>query len=113
MDLPILLRRCNVGTGVRRYAACTRAESGTPAGSPAEGSGVVMATRSQREQRAKIIDGRLVRCQQCRAWIDLEFGRDQYVDHMGADGTQGDPRSPGEHDDICDVCQHVPRKGAE
>ena len=64
-----------------------------------------MSTRNQREQAAKIVDGRLVRCKHCRAWIDLEFGRDPYTDHQGAAGTQGDPRSPGEHDDLCDVCQ--------
>ena len=47
----------------------------------------------------------LVRCKKCRCWIETEFGKDTPADHQDAEGTQEDPRSPGDHDDICDKCE--------
>jgi hypothetical protein len=48
---------------------------------------------------------KLVKCKKCGAWINLEFGTDSPADHLDAEGTEDDPRSLGDRDDICDVCQ--------
>lgn len=47
---------------------------------------------------------RLTRCKECGAWINLAFGADCPADHAGATGSKTDPRSPGDYDNICDVC---------
>jgi hypothetical protein len=47
---------------------------------------------------------RLVQCKHCEAWIDLDFGADSPAEHADAEGTQEDPRSPGDWDDVCDQC---------
>jgi hypothetical protein len=50
--------------------------------------------------------GTLVRCKKCNAWVDLAFGADEPAAHQDAAGTKDDPRSPGDHDDICDACDY-------
>ena len=47
---------------------------------------------------------RLTQCKKCNAWVDLNYGADSPSVHSGAKGTKSDPRSPGDWDDICDVC---------
>lgn len=47
----------------------------------------------------------LRQCKQCGAWIETDFGHDAPAEHVDAAGTEDDPRSPGESDDICDVCE--------
>lgn len=49
---------------------------------------------------------RLVRCKHCNKWINLDFGADSPAEHAGAAGTKTDPRSPGDWNDICDVCNY-------
>ena len=48
-----------------------------------------------------------VRCRICNAYINLAFGKDEPAAHQDADGTMDDPRSPGDRDDICDVCDYA------
>lgn len=48
----------------------------------------------------------LVRCKYCRAWINLDFGKDAPALHTGATGTKDDPRTPGDYDNVCDVCNY-------
>ncbi len=47
----------------------------------------------------------LVKCKKCGCFINLNFGEDDPIDHSDAEGTEDDPRSPGDSDDICDVCE--------
>ncbi len=49
-------------------------------------------------------DTKLLRCEECAAWINLDFKQDAVSTHSGREGTENDPRAPGDSDDICDVC---------
>lgn len=46
------------------------------------------------------------RCVHCEAEIETEFGAEAPSAHAGAEGTPNDPRSPGDYDNICDVCNY-------
>lgn len=46
-------------------------------------------------------------CRCCGCWIDLDFGTEEPAAHQDAAGTSEDPRSPGDRDDICDVCDYA------
>jgi hypothetical protein len=50
--------------------------------------------------------GELTDCRRCGAIINTAYGADSPAEHAGAAGTREDPRSPGDHDDICDVCNY-------
>lgn len=47
---------------------------------------------------------KLVNCEECGCYINLEFGQYEIAEYAGREGTEEDPRSPGDYDDICDVC---------
>jgi hypothetical protein len=44
------------------------------------------------------------RCRRCDCWIDVRLGADPIGAHQDRDGSREYPRSPGDYDDICDVC---------
>jgi hypothetical protein len=46
----------------------------------------------------------LVIRKECGSFIDLELGKYEPYEYMGRLGTSQFPRSPGDSDDICDVC---------
>ena len=46
----------------------------------------------------------LTTCRVCGCCIETDFGADSPAEHSDAAGTPHDPRSPGDYDDICDVC---------
>jgi hypothetical protein len=48
----------------------------------------------------------VVRCKECGCYIDVAYGAEEPAAHQDADGTEDDPRSPGDYDDICDVCDY-------
>ena len=47
----------------------------------------------------------LRRCNHCGAWIDTTFGADSPAEHQEASGNKDDPRAPGDHDNICAICE--------
>jgi len=51
------------------------------------------------------MDSELERCIHCGAYINPEFGADSPATHADAEGTEDDPRSPGDYDNVCDVCK--------
>lgn len=46
------------------------------------------------------------KCSVCGCVIETEFGAVEPAEHLDAEGTEDDPRSPGDHDNICDVCDY-------
>jgi len=48
----------------------------------------------------------LVKCKQCGCYVETDYGKDAPAEHLDAAGTREDPRSPGDHDDVCDVCDY-------
>ena len=46
----------------------------------------------------------LYQCRHCEKWVSPAFGADAPAEHQGAEGTQEDPRSPGDHNNCCDHC---------
>lgn len=46
----------------------------------------------------------LTKCKKCGCWVETDYGADTPVAHVDAAGTEDDPRSPGDRDDVCDVC---------
>lgn len=46
------------------------------------------------------------RCKKCGCWIETDYGAEAPAAHLDAEGTYDDPRSPGDHDDICDQCDY-------
>ena len=53
-----------------------------------------------------IDETKLTRCKQCDAFINPELGRTSPSEHQDHEGTEDDPRAPGDHDDVCDVCDY-------
>lgn len=49
----------------------------------------------------------LVTCDFCSSAIDLAFADDAPAMHEGAAGTADDPRSPGDYNNVCDVCCYL------
>lgn len=49
----------------------------------------------------------ITECKYCGAVIDTEYGKDAPAEHSDAAGTTTDPRSPGDRDDVCDVCCYI------
>lgn len=48
----------------------------------------------------------LTRCLYCRSWIDTELGSLPPGSADDADGSHGNPRAPGDYDDVCDRCNY-------
>jgi hypothetical protein len=48
----------------------------------------------------------LTKCIACGCWIETDFGADSPAEHLDAEGTVDDPRSPGDTDELCDVCDY-------
>jgi hypothetical protein len=48
----------------------------------------------------------LTKCKKCGAWIETTYGADEPAAHLDHEGTQDDPRAPGDYDDICDQCNY-------
>ena len=46
----------------------------------------------------------LRRCHYCHKWINPDFGEVEPAQHQDAQGDKEDPRSPGDHNECCDVC---------
>lgn len=72
-----------------------------------------VATIYERDQHGTCEDcgcpeqaGEMTTCSRCGAHINTAYGADSPAEHAGAAGTRDDPRSPGDHDDICDVCNY-------
>lgn len=53
----------------------------------------------------------LIRCINCFCWIETDYGNDSPVEHIDTEGTLEDPRSPGDRNELCDVCDYG--KGAK
>jgi hypothetical protein len=49
----------------------------------------------------------LSRCMHCDAFINPKYGADSPAVHAGHEGTEEDPRAPGDYDNICDVCNYA------
>jgi hypothetical protein len=43
-------------------------------------------------------------CRHCGATIDPKLGADAPGTHADAEGTQDDPRAPGDWDNVCEIC---------
>ena len=52
-----------------------------------------------------------VRCEKCGCHVETDFGADAPAEHVYATGNQDDPRSPGDYDNLCDVCCYSPMPG--
>lgn len=46
------------------------------------------------------------KCKECGSFIDLSLGGLLPGECAGREGTKKEPRSPGDYDDICDVCDY-------
>jgi hypothetical protein len=49
----------------------------------------------------------IVRCKKCGCFVQTDFRADSPAEHLDATGTADDPRSPGDRDDVCDVCGYA------
>jgi hypothetical protein len=43
-------------------------------------------------------------CIHCGCFINPKYGSESPAAHQGHEGTDTDPRSPGDYDNICDQC---------
>lgn len=48
----------------------------------------------------------LTKCIHCDAWINPALGADSPAEHSGHEGTETDPRTPGDFDNVCDDCNY-------
>lgn len=48
----------------------------------------------------------LSKCRLCGRTIDLDLGAFAPADAPGGDGTPDDPIAPGDHNDICAICDY-------
>lgn len=46
------------------------------------------------------------KCKECGCFIDLELGQYEPSQFSDRDGSLELPRSPGDSDDFCDVCDY-------
>ena len=46
----------------------------------------------------------IVKCKKCGCYIDLRLGEFSPAEYADREGTKEETRSPGDYDNICDVC---------